>query len=108
MTLFACDIDLRKVYCVNDNGVVVANAAPDGEDVIRAVRGAWAHTKSRPTVLLEVAGAVDYTDNKAVAHNKRRWTIWNIATAAYLANSLCDVATVLVAPSSAWTRGSAK
>lgn len=60
------------------------------------------------TLLLEVAGAVDYTDSKAVAHNKRRWTIWNIAQAAKAAAWVTEgwpEVTMKIAPSSKWTKG---
>lgn len=61
------------------------------------------------TVLMEVAGAVDYTDNKAIAHNKRRWTIWNIAEVSRInhcfTDELWENVRLRVAPSSKWTHG---
>lgn len=60
-------------------------------------------------LLYEIAGPVDYTDNKGAAHNKRRWTIFNVAMAQHL-DSLFAVGplwrhTFLVAPSNKWTKG---
>lgn len=61
------------------------------------------------TVLYEIAGPVDYTDNKGAAHNKRRWTIFNVATAMRLDHLFGDGVffrhKFLVAPSNLWTRG---
>ncbi len=54
-------------------------------------------------VLFEIASAVDYTDSKATAHNKRRWTIFNVATASMLHERIGD--RLLVAPSHVWTKG---
>lgn len=92
----ACDIDLRKVYAVTDAGEVVCKAAPDVAPVL-----AWIRANPGALVLVEVASALDYTDSKAIAHQKRRWTIWNIAATQRIA-AVCDP---LVSPSHVWTRG---
>ncbi len=61
------------------------------------------------TILFEIAGAVDYTDNKGAAHNKRRWTIYNVAMAQQLDHlfhtGLLFRHEFLVAPSNLWTKG---
>lgn len=95
----AIDCDLRKIYCVTDRGEVLAKADPSPDHVAALL---CAHNIT--TVLFEIASAVDYTDSKSVAHNKRRWSIWNVAAAARL-DALRGDHSVLVAPSSAWTRG---
>jgi len=92
----AIDCDLRKHYCVDEDGNVLAKADPSWNWIARLPQGT--------TVLFEIASAVDYTSDKAVAHNKRRWTIWNVAQAMYL-DTLAPRIHLLVAPSSAWTKG---
>lgn len=95
----AVDCDLRKAYAVHSDGHA---ARFEHVDPIQLAGLAAAEARGCDTILLEVASALDYTDNKAIAHNKRRWTIYNIAFAVAL-DRLVDH--LLVAPSSAWTRG---
>lgn len=58
------------------------------------------------TLLYEIAGPVDYTDNKGAAHNKRRWTIFNVATAVEMDYAFATGShRFLVSPSNLWTRG---
>lgn len=95
MSVIAVDCDLRKVYAVAAGGHVICKAAPS---IAPLLAPAWAAY----TILFEVASALDYSDSKAIAHQKRRWTIWNIATAARLAAAHPKV---LVSPSHLWTRG---
>lgn len=96
MTL-AVDCDLRKVFAYDSDAKrVVANGEADITSVIL-----WCRRQVAPTVLFEVASAVDYTNSKAIAHHKRRWTMFNIAMAERL-SQWCDLH---VAPSSAWTKG---
>lgn len=94
----AIDCDLRKMYAVRSDGVVLFKAV----DTIppTAFDGC-------ETILFEIASALDYTDNKAIAHHKRRWTIWNVARAAQIDMWLRNVAhmTMLVSPSHVWTKG---
>jgi hypothetical protein len=102
MTVIAIDCDLRKIYAWCDTcGVAICKKAPDLALIREHIR---LHLSDEPiTVLYEIAGPVDYTDNKAIAHNKRRWTIWNVAMAAYL--DAVKLSQVLVSPSSTWTSG---
>jgi hypothetical protein len=93
----AVDCDLRKIYAVDSAGAVVCSKSPDITPVVQ-----WAQANPSGLVLFEVASALDYTDSKAVAYNKRRWTIWNIAQATRLHAS---VPHLLVAPSHVWTKG---
>lgn len=98
----AVDCDLRKLYATDETGQVICKAAPDATAIER-----WAYEHQSGTILFEVASALDYTDSKAVAHQKRRWTIFNIATAARL-DAYCTRLggpQVLVAPSHVWTHG---
>lgn len=97
----AIDCDLRRIHAVASDGHVVCKDAPSLSAVLR-----WIYEHRAATVLFEIAGAVDYTDSKAIAHNKRRWTIWNVAQAATL-NDYCERVGVpmLVSPSSKWTLG---
>ena len=92
----AIDCDLRKHYCVDEAGQVLLKGVDHW--------GLLTNLRAYTVVLFEIASAVDYTDNKAVAHNKRRWTIYNVAQAMHLAHLLPSVR-LLVAPSSAWTKG---
>lgn len=94
-----CDCDLHKLYIVREDGLVIANGVPSPQ--------------APPLVdvhllLYEIAGAKDYTADRSpgIAYNKRRWTIWNVAVAVSCA-AWCDENGVqmLVAPSSAWTKG---
>jgi len=98
--IYAIDCDLRKIYCRSEAGVTITSSNNSLREVIDALR-------SSDLVLYEIASAVDYTDSKAVAHQKRRWTIWNVATAATLYAVIRTIpnARMLVAPSSAWTNG---
>lgn len=86
------DCDLRKHYAVSNTGEVICKAAPDWRAVL---------AYDPELVLFEIASPLDYTDNKAIAYNKRKWTIWNVAQAAYLNVQLPG--RVLVSPSHAWT-----
>jgi hypothetical protein len=92
----AIDCDLRKVYALRSDGALLYKAHPNPVGV--AFEGCR-------TVLFEIASALDYTDNKAVAHQKRRWTIWNVACAQRLHSEMPRGVQMLVAPSSAWTKG---
>lgn len=94
MSILAIDCDLRKLYAVDDAGNVVANGVQD----IRMIP-----LMCYTTVLFEIASAIDYTDNKGIAHQKRRWTIFNIYQATVLDHLLPGRARF--APSSAWTKG---
>ena len=93
MTVLAIDCDLHKLYAVDSKGNVVANKVKD----VRLIP-----VGNYETVLFEIAGALDYTDNKAVAHQKRRWTIFNIYQATIL-DHLCGPRAQF-APSSVWTK----
>lgn len=100
----AIDCDLFRLHAVGEDGTVFAknidplSTAPEAEDFFLAL------DLTEDPVLFEIAGALDYTDNKAVAHNKRRWTIYNVAVAAALAARRALMGRLLVAPSSVWTR----
>lgn len=97
----AIDCDLRQSYLVTDTGI-----ARRGADPLTILAG-LEFTGWPRVILLEVASPLDYTDDKAVAYNKRRWTIWNIAQAARIYASEPEKATVTfrVAPSHVWTKG---
>jgi hypothetical protein len=103
MSTVAIDCDLRKMYAVDDTDRVLLKAAPELTDnfldTLRVEYG---------TVLFEIASAADYTDNPGAAHNKRRWTIFNVYQATRLAayfHAHNSVTQLLVAPSSKWTHG---
>lgn len=99
LNLVGVDIDLRKVYAWHSERGAIVNGVSDVEDLlVGLVAGA-----DKPMLLVEIAGPIDYSDNKAVAHNKRRWTIFNVATAAALDAAMPG--RVLVSPSSDWTHG---
>lgn len=105
MTLIGVDCDLHKIYAWCDTcGIAICEKATKPDLIFEHLRLHF-DAKNPPTVLYEIAGPVDYTDNKAVAHNKRRWTIWNIATVAALNCQSTDWMTLLVSPSSSWTSG---
>lgn len=97
VNLVGVDIDLRKIYAWHSSHGALVNGTDDVGELFRALAAKPAK------ILVEIAGPVDYSDNKAIAHNKRRWTIYNVARAAMLHTMLPDI--VLVAPSSAWTHG---
>lgn len=94
MSTVAIDCDLRKLYAVDDAGNVVANGVQD----IRMIPLAC-----YSLVLFEIASAVDYTDNKGIAHQKRRWTIFNIFQATILDHLMPGRARFC--PSTLWTKG---
>jgi hypothetical protein len=105
----AVDTDLRKIYawCSVHGQVCKAEKNPLELFVHLATHHGTTTLKTR--VLCEIAGPVDYTDNKAVAHNKRRWTIWNVSAVTDIASAGRDSAgpgwDTLVSPSSDWTHG---
>lgn len=100
--MIAVDIDLRKVYAWSSiSGVVASGALTSDNYLLMSI--VLAASSADENVLVEVAGPIDYSDNKAVAHNKRRWTIYNIAKAMQLHIELPG--RVLVSPSSDWTSG---
>ena len=101
--VIALDVDLQAIYAYCSECGVVA----DEHEYLSAVKmHVEGHAQDKPLVLCEIAGAVDYSDNKAIAHNKRRWTIWNVSTITEL-NEFCKKFKVelLVSPSSKWTHG---
>jgi len=98
--LAAIDCDLRRIHAVRADGSMICTGAPSLNLVMLALAG------QTGDVLFEVASALDYTDSKAIAHQKRRWTIWNIAQAQALHQwGYGSGLRVLVAPSHAWTMG---
>ena len=101
MTVVAIDCDLRSIYAVAAPGLIIADDEPALTGKLIDALGA------HDVILFEIAGATDYSDSKAIAHNKRRWTIWNVATAAVLDEALQErhMKKLLVAPSSVWTKG---
>lgn len=98
----AIDCDLHKLYCVLENGKSCRGTTCKEIFDFLTLPPACVNT-----VLFEIASPVDYTSEKgaAVAYMKRRWTIFNIFAATYLALELGRIADVLVSPSSVWTRG---
>lgn len=100
MTIYACDCDLRAAYVMASDGAQIFNGVP------ARVLAHWAAFLSADdTLLFEIASATDYTDrenNKGKAYNKRRWMIYNLATAGMVGSVFPRL---LVAPSSTWTRG---
>jgi len=107
--VLAIDCDLHKIYAMvqfaQERPAVICNAVSDMDKVYDFVR------KNPDTqVLFEIASPVDYSPEgagKAVAYHKRRWTIWNVAMACETAitNHLSSAPSLLVAPSSTWTKG---
>jgi len=96
MSILAIDCDFKKHYAVNDTGNIV----------LKAAAGWLCDLDDYKTILFEIASPVDYTPdgNKAIAYNKRKWTIWNVTQCVYLELG-CTFAQILVAPSSKWTKG---
>lgn len=100
MRKIAVDCDLRTSYAVDSRGMAHREAT-----AIAAVAGVL-EPGVRTLVLFEIASPLDYTDDKAVAYNKRRWTIWNVTQAVLLHAELLDLGVdMLVSPSHAWTKG---
>jgi hypothetical protein len=102
--MIAIDCDLRTAYGarVEPQGRTYATACNPME-VLGALN--W---KAGELVLFEVASPLDYTDGrtpgaKAIAYNKRKWTIWNIAMATMVYGEVGR--DLRVAPSHAWTKG---
>ncbi len=107
--LIGVDVDLREMTWVADNGTQFRDTVPQ-----LGITKLCALLASLPldvvaTVLYEIAGAVDYSDNKGTAHNKRRWTIFNVAMAQHLHDTFHRGPYfrhhLVVAPSSVWTKG---
>lgn len=98
--LAAIDCDLHRIHAVRGDGTVIGTSMRNLNALIVDLSG------KTGDVLFEVASALDYTDNKAIAHQKRRWTIWNIAQAQSLHQWChgCGIR-VLVSPSHDWTLG---
>lgn len=97
----ALDLDLRKIYGVSSDGTILCKAEPDVVAVMGAIRAV-----NPRLLLMEVASPVDYCEQPGAAYQKRRWMIWNIATATILATWAMEQGIMtLVSPSSAWTRG---
>lgn len=103
MSILAIDCDFKKHYAVDDHNNIVLKAAPDWNQSPFVLP--WDQLR---TVLFEIASPVDYTPdgNKAIAYNKRKWTIWNVAQAVIL-SEVCQRWHIpfLVSPSSKWTKG---
>lgn len=102
--IVSIDVDLRKTFAVVWDEVkgarTLVNNKPHGP-LLDAL-----HSAKPDLVLVEVASAVDYTSMPGVAHNKRRWMIYNIAVATMIYEQGLEGGwSMLVAPSSAWTRG---
>jgi hypothetical protein len=98
MKRVAIDCDLRKIYAVTSDGIVLANAVPH----IAALREAL-YSYGPDEILFEIASPVDYTSVKAIAFHKRRWVIFNVSMATILEGWWPD--RLLVAPSHVWTKG---
>lgn len=98
MSLFAIDIDLRRVHCwdATNEQVVVVDGGPG--DVIDSLRVA----APPATVLIECASPITYGRLYA---RRQAWLIYNAAAADRLDASLSGMGhRVLVSPSSVWTR----
>lgn len=98
MTIYGVDCDMRRVHCISEHGVVVCKNHPNVGPICEAA-------KPGDTILFEVASALDYTDSKAIAHQKHRWMIWNTSAVTDLFHLLPADITLLVSPSNLWTRG---
>lgn len=102
------DCDLREITWKADTEDFPGQYQGDAATGIAALTRYLSAQNRLAVVLYEIAGAVDYTDNKGAAHNKRRWTIYNVATAARLHELFAAKFfnhSMVVAPSSAWTGG---
>jgi hypothetical protein len=99
VSILAIDCDFKKHYAVDTTGLVWLKAS----DNWGAPYHEWSHFDA---ILFEIASPVDYTPdgNKAIAYNKRKWTIWNVAQAVHLAD-VNSCRNFLVASSSQWTKG---
>lgn len=94
MRTVAIDCDLHKLYAVCDHGPVFK--AVKAHDAMTAME------EFKPDlVLFEIASPVDYSEMPGRSYNKRRWMIYNIATAMKFHLRF----NVLVSPSSSWTHG---
>jgi len=106
--IIGVDCDLREITWKADTTVFPGEYQGAAAPGIAALVHYLGSEELPATILYEIAGAVDYTDNKGAAHNKRRWTIYNVAMAARLHELFTAKLfkhTMLVAPSSAWTGG---
>ena len=107
--LIGIDCDLRELTWVASNGVQFRDTIPQLGVTKLCALLAGLTIDETATILFEIAGAVDYTDNKGAAHNKRRWTIYNVAMAQHIHETFQRGPRFrhhfLVAPSSAWTKG---
>ena len=107
MPIVALDVDLRKIYAVSEDKVILTKAEPDPIKVINAISaymgGALSNTK---TILIEVASPVMYHSGPGAAFNTVRWALWNIAAASHISLHMGRAGyNVLVAPSHVWTKG---
>jgi hypothetical protein len=118
--ILSIDCDLQQSYGALrvDDKVVMYQKAPSPAEVLDCMSREHpriADGMGLPQVLMEVGSAVDYDSNdgetrggaEARAYHKRRWLIWNTAMALAL-DDYCKRrrgCKLLVAPSSAWTRG---
>ncbi len=101
----AVDCDLRRIHAWDSEVGKVCYKSPDLNDLLRHLE---LHRNNEYTVLYEIASATDYTDEAggAVRYNKRRWMLWNMATAVALSDKLAvRGVTMLVSSSQSWTLG---
>lgn len=93
--VLAIDIDLGRCTAVHSERGVICH----GVDMLAPGTG---FNLSAETILIEVAGPILHHDE---SHSYRRWMIYNSMTAALLVAALSPLAKVLVATSTAWTKG---
>ncbi len=94
VNILALDIDLHKIFAVDDRGYIHSNGFP-----------LYDLPEAR-TTLLEVASPVSFARGgsaNGVMFNLAKWAIYNTAKAMELHKQRPD--SLLVAPSNKWTRG---
>lgn len=92
----ACDIDLRKVYCIREDGGIIYNGDPGPPPIPSTV----------DLLLCEIASPTSFGRGGAregTMFNLAKWAIYNVSMITWL--DAMEPARLLVAPSNVWTKG---
>lgn len=95
MSVLAVDIDLGRITAVHSEKGVICHGQDPLANPARIVVDA-------ETVLIEIAGPILHHEE---SHSYRRWMLYNVAVATVYATAFGPYAKVLVATSTAWTKG---